>query len=93
MNKQEAIRNAIAAFMKLHSGPDYSSGIRGVDRGELNLNDMNCVPQKDGIWLCTFPHIHLPLVNLTYLFSYKVREDPGKAEYSCKAISPVLEPE
>jgi hypothetical protein len=93
MNEQDAVRNAIAAFTKLHSGPEYSSGVRGVDRGELNLNEMKCVPQKDGVWICVIPHIHLPLVNLTYEFSYKVREDPSKAECSCKVISEILEPE
>ncbi len=87
ITEQDAIRNAIAAFTTLHAEAQYRAGVRGLDRGELNLNDMKCVQREDGAWICTLPHHHLPLMNLVYEFSYTVKDDLGRAEYSCKNAS------
>ncbi|MGD0425072.1 MAG: hypothetical protein ABSA92_16705 [Candidatus Bathyarchaeia archaeon] len=43
ISEQEAVRNAIAAFTTLHTEAQYRAGVRGLDRGELNLHDMKCV--------------------------------------------------
>ena len=67
----------------LNTRPESST----LDRGELNLNDMKCVQREDGAWICTLPHHHLPLMNLVYEFSYTVKDDLTRAEYSCKNTS------
>jgi hypothetical protein len=87
ISEQEAVRNAIAAFTTLHTEAQYRAGVRGLDRGELNLNNMKCVQREDGTWICILPHIHLPLLNWVYEFSYTVKDDLRGAEYSCKNIS------
>ena len=93
--EKEAVRNAIVAFAKLHNKFNCRLGVRGIDRGELNLNDMKCVRVKDDEWACTLPHVHLPLVTLAYEFSYITTNKHGmrKAAYSCECISPILEPQ
>ncbi|MGP8068377.1 MAG: hypothetical protein ACLP5V_00655 [Candidatus Bathyarchaeia archaeon] len=84
ITEKDAVHNAIAAFTTLHAEAQYRAGVRALDRGELNLYDMKCVQREDGTWICTLPHIHLPLLNLIYEFSYSVKDDFRKAEYSCK---------
>jgi len=93
-SEKETVRNAIVAFAKLHNKFNCKLGVRGIDRGELNLNDMKCVRVRDE-WICTLPHIHLPLVTLTYEFSYITTTKHGlhKAAYSCECITPILEPQ
>ena len=86
ISKQEAVRHAIAAFTRLHAEARYKAGVRDLDGGELNLNDMRCVRREDGTWMCTLPHSHLPLENLIYEFSYTVKDDLRRAKYSCKNI-------
>ena len=87
ISEEEAARNAIAAFRTLHAEAQYRAGVRALDRGELNLNDMKCVQDEGGAWICTLPHIHLPLLNLIYEFTYTVKDDLRRAEYSCKNTS------
>jgi hypothetical protein len=91
ISEQETIRNAIVAFAKLHNRYNRKLGVRGIDRGELNLNDMKCVRAKDDTWICTLPHIHLPLVTLTYEFFYTTKHDLRQATYACNCITPILE--
>jgi hypothetical protein len=91
MSEQEAVRDAIVAFAKLHNRYNCKLGVRGIDRGELNLNDMKCVRVNDDAWICTLPHIHLPLVTLTYEFTYTTKHDLRQAAYSCSCITPILE--
>lgn len=82
----QVVEAAAAAFTKVHSRAEHTAGVRGIDSGELNLKDMKCVRRHDGNWVCTLPHIHLPLLNLTYEFVYRVKDNLRKAEYSCKEI-------
>jgi hypothetical protein len=86
ISEQEVVHHAIAAFTRLHAKARYEAGVRDVDGGELNLNDMKCVKRGDGTWICTLPHIHLPLENLIYEFSYTVKDDLRRAKYSCENI-------
>jgi len=86
LSQTEVVANAVAAFTKLHGHGEHTAGVRAIDRGELNLKEMNCVQKPDGSWICTLPHVHLPLVTLSYEFVYKVKTDPLKAEYSCDPI-------
>jgi len=85
-SKEEIIQNAIVAFRKIHGGHDRKRIIRGVDRGELNLNNMECVHLKKGGWVCTLPHVHLPLMTMVYEFVYKTEGD-RRPQYSCECIS------
>jgi hypothetical protein len=85
-SEEEVVHHAIAAFTKLHAEARYRAGVRGLDGDELNLNDMKCIRRDDGTWICTLPHTHLPLENLIYEFSYTVKDDLRRAEYSCKNI-------
>jgi len=87
LSESQAIENAIAAFTKLHARAEHTAGVRAIDRGELNVKDMKCVRKPDGTWVCTLPHIHLPLVNLIYEFIYTVKDDARKAEYVCNPIN------
>jgi hypothetical protein len=87
ISEKQAVEGAIAAFRKLHVEAEHTAGVRALDRGELNLNEMKCVRRKDGTWVCTLPHIHLPLLNLIYEFSYTVKDDSRRTEYSCKTVS------
>jgi len=87
ITEQDAVRDAISAFTKLHAEAQYRAGVRALDRGELNLYDMKCVQREDGTWICALPHIHLPLLNLTYEFTYTVKDNLSRAEYSCRTIS------
>lgn len=87
ISEKDAVEGAVAAFKKLHAAAEHTAGVRALDRGELNLNEMKCVRREDGTWACTLPHVHLPLLNLIYEFSYTVKDDLRRAEYSCRAIS------
>lgn len=88
ISEKEAVEGAVAAFKKLHASPaEHTTGVRALDGDELNLNEMKCVRRADGTWVCTLPHIHLPLSNIIYEFSYTVKDDSRRAEYSCKAVS------
>ena len=93
LSKSQVVENAIAAFTKLHARAEHTVGVRAIDRGELNLKEMNCVEKSDGSWVCTLPHVHLPLVTLSYEFVYTVRGDPPKAEYSCKPVDVTSDPD
>jgi len=87
LSESQVVENAIAAFTKIHTRAEHTAGIRAIDRGELNMQDMKCVQRHDGSWVCTLPHVHLPLMNLTYEFVYTVKDDLGRAEYSCNPIN------
>ena len=89
ISKEEAIRDAAKAFMKLHGGHDCRLTIRGLDRGELNLNNMDCIPLSTGGWACSLPHIHLPLMTFIYEFTYRV-VDGRKPQYSCHCVTPPI---
>jgi len=89
---KETVQNAIAAFRKLHGERNCRLVVRGIDRGELNLNDMACVQRRKGDWVCRLPHIHFPLVTLTYEFTYKVG-DGRKPRYFCHCITPTVVPD
>ena len=88
LSESEVLENATRAFTKLHAGAERTAGVRAIDGGELNLREMDCVRKHDGSWVCNLPHIHLPLMNLTYEFVYTVKDDLQRAEYSCKPIEP-----
>jgi len=87
VSEKDTVQRAIAAFAKLHGGGQV---VRGIDRGELNLNEMTCVQQKQGVWVCTLPHIHYPLNTLVYEFVYK-DQDGHKPHYTCQCITPPIE--
>lgn len=87
LSEKEVVQHAIAAFTELHVHSEHTGGVRAIDRGELNMNEIQCVLQPDGSWACTLPHIHLPLSNLTYEFVYTVKNDFTTAKYSCTSIN------
>ena len=87
LSKSEVVENAMTAFTKLHVRAEHTGeGVRAIDGDELNLREMKCIHKRDGRWVCTLPHLHLPLSNLSYEFVYTVKGDLRKAEYSCKPI-------
>jgi hypothetical protein len=88
---KETVQDAIAAFTKLHSGNNCRLVVRGIDRGELNLNDMACVERKKGVWVCTLPHTHFPLMTLVYEFMYEA-EGGHRPRYSCQCVTPTVVP-
>ena len=88
LSESEVVENAMAAFTKLHASAEHAAWVRAIDQGELNLREMKCVQKHDGTWVCTLPHIHLPLTNFNYEFVYTVKDDLRRAEYSCKSIEP-----
>ncbi len=86
LSESQVVENAVAAFTKLHTHAERTAGVRAIDGGELNLQDMKCIHKHDGRWVCTLPHDHLPLTNLSYEFVYTVKDDLRKAEYTCRPI-------
>jgi len=91
LSRSQVVENAVAAFTKIHTHAEHTGGVRAIDGGELNLQDMKCIRRHDGSWVCTLPHVHLPLMNLSYEFVYTVKDDLRKAEYSCKPIDKLLD--
>jgi hypothetical protein len=86
LSETEVIGKAIAAFEKIHAHAEHGAGVRAIDGDELNLKDMKCVQKHDESWVCTLPHTHLPLENLSYEFVYIVKDDPHQAAYSCNLM-------
>jgi hypothetical protein len=88
LSETEVVENAVKAFTKLHVRAEHTGeGVRAIDGDELNLQEMKCVHKHDGSWVCSLPHVHLPLSNLSYEFVYTVKDDLRKAECSCKPIA------
>jgi hypothetical protein len=87
LSETRVAENAVEAFKRVHAKAEHTAGVRAIDGDELNLQDMKCLQKRDGSWVCTLPHLHPPLTNLTYEFVYSVKDDLRKAEYSCKEIT------